>query len=337
LGLSETDFGVEHFFHARSCDDEFETLKPGDEVPSPLVWADLADHAPKALNAPRREEGRKAPQQGIAMIGGWRRRGRARVLREARDQQQWDDAARRTQSPAPECGAAERPAERRENRLVDRRDGSGRADVGRRGSDHIFEIANKGHCQMKIATRSETAATAVCRQCGQRFQRTRRAGRNTFRRHAGRPASYMRAKYCCEAHRKAASRERLSRDARRSKSTQGTDVTYTLSGVASPLQPIEISEEKTTEKTVVGNWHTVAGPVEYCAACRMAIMPRKPDGYITPYRGKDGLLYCDPVCRKRGPDHRDNEVFTEHEWRTIVSTDGVVCEVLGSPACQAGA
>jgi hypothetical protein len=76
-----------------------------------------------------------------------------------------------------------------------------------------------------------------------------------------------------------------------------------------------------------GEWYVVAGPVEYCAACAMAIMPTKPHGYVLPYRGKDGQLYCDPICRKRGPHHRDNEVLSLHDWRTVVSADGVACEV----------
>jgi hypothetical protein len=54
-----------------------------------------------------------------------------------------------------------------------------------------------------------------------------------------------------------------------------------------------------------GDWHIVAGAVEYCAACRMAIMPSKPHGYIMPHRGEDGLLYCGPVCRQaRRPNIR---------------------------------
>jgi hypothetical protein len=76
-----------------------------------------------------------------------------------------------------------------------------------------------------------------------------------------------------------------------------------------------------------GDYFIVAGPVEHCAACRMVIMPSKPHGYIMPCRGKDGRLYCGPVCRKRGPSHPDNEVFSAHEWRTVVSSDGVTCEI----------
>jgi hypothetical protein len=80
-------------------------------------------------------------------------------------------------------------------------------------------------------------------------------------------------------------------------------------------------------RKVDGEFFIVAGPVDYCSACAMAIMPRKPHGYITPYR-KDGRLYCSPLCRDRGHDHPDGEVFVERPWRTVISSDGVVCEVL---------
>ncbi len=46
-----------------------------------------------------------------------------------------------------------------------------------------------------------------------------------------------------------------------------------------------------------GEWFIVAGPVDYCSACAMAIGPRKPHGYITPYRNVDGLLFCSRECR----------------------------------------
>jgi hypothetical protein len=80
-------------------------------------------------------------------------------------------------------------------------------------------------------------------------------------------------------------------------------------------------------RKVDGEFFIVAGPVDYCSACAMAIMPRKPHGYITPYR-KDGRLYCSPLCRDRGHDHPDGEVFVERPWRTVISSDGVVCGVL---------
>jgi hypothetical protein len=40
-----------------------------------------------------------------------------------------------------------------------------------------------------------------------------------------------------------------------------------------------------------GSWYRVAGPVEYCAACSMAIEPRQ-----LPY-ANDRQLFCNPVCR----------------------------------------
>jgi hypothetical protein len=37
-----------------------------------------------------------------------------------------------------------------------------------------------------------------------------------------------------------------------------------------------------------GEWFIVAGPVDFCVECGLAIIPRKPHGYITPFRHDDG-------------------------------------------------
>ena len=47
-----------------------------------------------------------------------------------------------------------------------------------------------------------------------------------------------------------------------------------------------------------GDWFVVAGPVDYCQSCHMAITPRKPHGYLTPYR-VDGQLRCDTCISNR--------------------------------------
>lgn len=45
-----------------------------------------------------------------------------------------------------------------------------------------------------------------------------------------------------------------------------------------------------------GDWFVIAGPVDYCCGCGLAIMPRKPHGFLTPFRGADGDLYCSREC-----------------------------------------
>jgi hypothetical protein len=42
-------------------------------------------------------------------------------------------------------------------------------------------------------------------------------------------------------------------------------------------------------RAVDAEWFIVAGPVDFCVECGLAIMPRKPHGYITPFRHEDGL------------------------------------------------
>lgn len=41
-----------------------------------------------------------------------------------------------------------------------------------------------------------------------------------------------------------------------------------------------------------GNWYIVAGPVDYCEGCGLAITPEKPFGYIVPFRQPDRTLLC---------------------------------------------
>jgi hypothetical protein len=48
-----------------------------------------------------------------------------------------------------------------------------------------------------------------------------------------------------------------------------------------------------------GDWFIVVGPVDYCHDCSLAIMPHKPHGFVTPYRGAGGDLFCSHECRKR--------------------------------------
>jgi predicted nucleic acid-binding Zn ribbon protein len=40
------------------------------------------------------------------------------------------------------------------------------------------------------------------------------------------------------------------------------------------------------------NWYIVTGPIDYCHECWFAITPRKPHGFITPWRNTDGMLSC---------------------------------------------
>jgi hypothetical protein len=39
-------------------------------------------------------------------------------------------------------------------------------------------------------------------------------------------------------------------------------------------------------------WYHVAGPVDYCEECGLAITPRPPHGYVTGYRGLDKVFRC---------------------------------------------
>jgi hypothetical protein len=51
-----------------------------------------------------------------------------------------------------------------------------------------------------------------------------------------------------------------------------------------------------------GEFFIVAGPVDHCDDCGLAITPRKPDGFLLPYRALDGrltCLECRPVARRR--------------------------------------
>ena len=95
------------------------------------------------------------------------------------------------------------------------------------------------------------STTAVCRHCGERFPLTARAGRDTYRRHAGSPVSYARARYCSDAHRKAASRARISRNGTRQDRPKRPGGTHTHSAVTSPQQHIDNSKEILTQKTVL--------------------------------------------------------------------------------------
>jgi hypothetical protein len=96
-------------------------------------------------------------------------------------------------------------------------------------------------------------STTVCRACDKRFALMPRAGRNTGRKHRGRPATLAPARYCSSACRKAASRARIRRDiAGRQERLKTSLGTYPLSGVTSPLQGFELSREKGASKTVEG-------------------------------------------------------------------------------------
>src|SRR5262245_26420361 len=83
-----------------------------------------------------------------------------------------------------------------------------------------------------VGGRYDYARTAVCRRCGDRFELNRRAGRNSERRGLGSaPAKSRTARYCSDRCRKAASRDRISRDRDRVKTAAGT---IPLSGVTAP-------------------------------------------------------------------------------------------------------
>jgi hypothetical protein len=104
--------------------------------------------------------------------------------------------------------------------------------------------------------------STVCRNpdCKKRFEVNARAGRNTYRRRSGkRPPKYPHARYCSDRCRKAASRARLAaRTPLRGAVSASSGVTGffggtdTLSGVTSPPRPIDIIEEFSTRKTVLG-------------------------------------------------------------------------------------
>jgi predicted nucleic acid-binding Zn ribbon protein len=42
-----------------------------------------------------------------------------------------------------------------------------------------------------------------------------------------------------------------------------------------------------------GDWFIIAGPMDYCFDCGLGITPKKPSGFITPWRGRDGKLRCE--------------------------------------------
>jgi hypothetical protein len=63
-----------------------------------------------------------------------------------------------------------------------------------------------------------------------------------------------------------------------------------------PGQPTFCSERcraymPPSSRKMDGEWFIVAGPIDYCSACHMAITARKPHGYLMPYR-LDGQLRC---------------------------------------------
>ena len=52
-----------------------------------------------------------------------------------------------------------------------------------------------------------------------------------------------------------------------------------------------------------GEWFIVAGPVDYCDGCGLAVTPRKPQGFLAPVRAMDGHLHC-RECRPMRADRR---------------------------------
>ena len=52
-----------------------------------------------------------------------------------------------------------------------------------------------------------------------------------------------------------------------------------------------------------GEWFIVAGPVDYCDGCGLAVTPQKPHGFLSLVRGKDGHLYC-RECRPMRADRK---------------------------------
>jgi hypothetical protein len=145
-----------------------------------------------------------------------------------------------------------------------------------------------------VPVKGLAATTAVCRHCGNRFPLNLRAGRNTGR-GSRRAISYAPARYCSDAHRKAASRARGSSAVTetRLKSSAGT---IPLSAVTSPLQPIELSREITTKKTVPDR-RIVPDPV-WPGMFRI----RKASGELTDManltRIKDALAYAVAATRR---------------------------------------
>jgi hypothetical protein len=46
-----------------------------------------------------------------------------------------------------------------------------------------------------------------------------------------------------------------------------------------------------------GEWFIIAGPVDYCAACSLAITPTKSHGHLMPWR-RGSALFCSADCRR---------------------------------------
>ena len=57
-----------------------------------------------------------------------------------------------------------------------------------------------------------------------------------------------------------------------------------------------------------GDWFIVAGTVDLCHGCGLAISPRNPQGFLTPYRRGDGHPYCSRECSAAAADERAGEL-----------------------------